>query len=191
MQLPQSPPLPPRASSDTATNETVFVDTIEYRRFVECCDACREFRYIGLCYGVPGIGKTLSARRYSCTDKVVQRDRWTFESSDRLPVNTILYTTTVINTPSRVEADIRRAREKLMEVALRPIRSQAAEALETIRVRDEARRQEILNKPGCFPFDPPSHDPTYFKTFEHFEALKKAVPDQPRSSWSTKPIDFR
>ena len=69
------------------------------------------------------------------------------------------------------------ASDKLMEAALRPIRQQAAVALEEIRLRDEARRREILNRPGCSPCDPPAPDPSYFKTFEHFEALKRAVPD--------------
>lgn len=177
MRSKQSPPLPRSESSDIATNEPVFVETIEYHRFVEFCDACREFRYIGLCYGVPGIGKTLSARRYSRAAKIVQRDRWTVESSDQQPVSTVLYTTTVINTPSRIDLDVRREREKLMEVALRPIREQATEALAAIRLRDEARRREILNKLGCSPCDPPAADPTYFKTYERFEAMKRAVPD--------------
>lgn len=177
MSSPQAQPLPPFESSATATSEASFVETVEYHRFVEFCDACREFRYVGLCYGIPGVGKTLSAKRYSRADKIVQRDRWTYESSDQLPVETILYTTTVINTPSRVEADVRRSREKLMEAALRPIRQQAAVALEEIRLRDEARRREILNRPGRSPCDPPAPDPSYFKTFEHFEALKRAVPD--------------
>lgn len=79
--------------------------------------------------------------------------------------------------PSRVESDIRKGRESLMEVALRPIRQQATVALAEIRLRDEARRREILNKPGCSPCDPPAVDPTYFQTFERFEALKKAAPD--------------
>jgi DNA transposition AAA+ family ATPase len=34
-----------------------------------------------------------------------------------------------------------------------------------------------LNKPGSSPRDRPLVDPTYFQTFERFEALKKAVPD--------------
>lgn len=34
-----------------------------------------------------------------------------------------------------------------------------------------------MNKPGSSPRDRPPVDPTYFETFERFEALKKAVPD--------------
>jgi DNA transposition AAA+ family ATPase len=72
MQVPPSLRSQPSPSSATETSSHAFVETLEHKRFVEFCDACRHFRYIGLCYGAPRIGKTLSAFRHSRAEMIVQ-----------------------------------------------------------------------------------------------------------------------
>ncbi|WP_184223648.1 AAA family ATPase [Granulicella aggregans] len=164
-------------SSATETSETSFVETSEHRRFVEFCDACRAYRYIGLCYGPPGVGKTLSARRYSRADSLDRYDRWDEETMPSVIFDTVLYTAEVINTPSRVAMDLSRARERLTGIAVRPIERKAEAVLEEIRLRDEARRREILEKPGCSPENRPAVDPAYFQTYQFYQARKKDVSD--------------
>lgn len=47
-----------------------FIETKEYKRFAEFCDACIKYKYIGICYGLPGVGKTLSSRYYTNWDYI-------------------------------------------------------------------------------------------------------------------------
>jgi DNA transposition AAA+ family ATPase len=102
--LPQEEPTPP--------TEAPFVITKEYRRFAEFADAVRRERYIGLCYGPPGVGKTISARRYARWDLIehaVQTFR--FFEPERIPpeildTRSALYTPKVHNSPGRLDKEL-------------------------------------------------------------------------------------
>src|SRR5438270_2090799 len=102
------------AMTDHATPATgEFLITKEYRRFAEFCDACRRERYIGLCYGPPGVGKTLSARRYAAWAQVApalvamrQAIAVPVLPAETLVNRTVFYTATINNTPRRIDEDL-------------------------------------------------------------------------------------
>ena len=86
-----------------------FVVTKEHRRFAEFADAVRRDRYIGLCHGPPGVGKTLSARQYAGWD-IVGPCMQALQPLGAVPVpqqamasRTIVYTPKVCNSPRLVD----------------------------------------------------------------------------------------
>lgn len=93
------------------TNPRKFWVTNEHQRFAEFCDACRHYRYIGLCYGVPGVGKTVSARRYANWHRMepfidTERKRFDFPKLSPSQMRTVIYTPNVVNSPKRIRHQI-------------------------------------------------------------------------------------
>ncbi len=123
------------SATTTSSELPVFVQTLEYRRFVEFCEACRRDRYIGLCYGPPGVGKTLSGIHFSRSARITPIDRWSVRTSDGQALDTIFYTPDVITSPSQIRNDLRRAREIVSSTAQRPTRDDSRTRLEAIRMR--------------------------------------------------------
>jgi DNA transposition AAA+ family ATPase len=64
--------------------EDQFLVTKEYKRFREFCEACIRYKYIGLCYGPPGVGKTLSAKYYSRWGLIEEYSRLDYQRSQPL-----------------------------------------------------------------------------------------------------------
>jgi DNA transposition AAA+ family ATPase len=127
-----------------------FVETREYRRFREFCDACRRYRYIGLCYGPPGVGKTLSARRYADWVRVASADPFAdggIFRLDEVPGNgCVFYTAAVVNSPRQIEDDIDRLRRRMKELVLQAIRGAAEPGILTARrALDEARDEHLAS----------------------------------------------
>lgn len=100
-----------------------FVVTKEHRRFSEFCDACRKYRYIGVCYGSPGVGKTMSARQYAQCD-IVDPLIESFYKLDSFGNNrlipeeitecrSIFYTAPISGTPGRIERETKHLRYNL------------------------------------------------------------------------------
>jgi len=94
-----------------------FVLTEEYYRFWEFCDTCTRYRYIGLCYGPPGVGKTLSARRYTSSDRLAKFDPNAESTASILEElerhGAVLFTPMVGNTPRQIADGLHAARNRL------------------------------------------------------------------------------
>ena len=106
-----------------------FIETKQYLRFKEFCDACSKYRYIGLCYGMPGVGKTLSARYYANWD-LVERFRKNMPScgiavEDVKGSDVVFYTPPVVASyTGRLPNEIKELRHKLRDFLLEEIRKE-------------------------------------------------------------------
>lgn len=91
-------------STQQARAPGTFIATKEHRRFVEFADAVRRERYIGLCFGPAGVGKTLSARRYAQWDAAeALLEEWgPRDAGDAAVCGALAESRTALYTPSTV-----------------------------------------------------------------------------------------
>lgn len=171
----------PLLSSVTETSKyhpPMVVETLEHRRFTEFCDACRRYRYIGLCYGPPGVGKTLSARTYSRWDKVNQSDRWHAGPTETPLLDTVFYTPDVVNAPGNILSGIRFARSTLKDLARRPLLLERDEQLDAIRRRDNEHEADYFTKHDWLSEEPFSKlQPSYGEVAREYGLKDARIPD--------------
>jgi DNA transposition AAA+ family ATPase len=127
-----------------------FVVTSEHRRFAEFCDACRRYGYIGLCYGAPGVGKTLSARSYANWEKVAAYLAQSQTSKRALAQvtgsQTVFYTPEVVNSPRRIDEDIWRLRQGLYAILMTALDQEEHLLQETFGNERRAKRYLALHE---------------------------------------------
>ena len=131
-----------------------FVETKEYRRFREFCDACRRYRYIGLCHGPPGVGKTLSARRYTDWDRVESADpyacRGIFGPGEVPGHGGVFYTAKVVNSPGQIEGEIAALRGRMRELARQVIRGEEGPRIAAARQKLDEEQDRHLAEGDWF-----------------------------------------
>lgn len=90
-----------------------FVQTKEYRRFKEFADSVVEYRYVGICHGEAGVGKSLAASFYAkWNDKINDENAVSKISEENKELmkrcKAVLVTAPVTNTPKIINQEIMR-----------------------------------------------------------------------------------
>jgi hypothetical protein len=128
----------------------------------------------------PGVGKTLSARRYSHWDYFEKIDRYAVpnEALDALiGIKTIFYTIPVVNTPRQISSDIDLLRSRLHSLAIEPLRREAAQKLNQIGIRDHTHTEEIFVTHDWLSGPAPKLKPTYAEVSRKYVAKEKSIGD--------------
>lgn len=144
--------------TEVSLSSVSFVETQEYRRFAEFCDACRDYRYIGLCHGVPGVGKTLSARHYARWEQWANAQPHTLSDQQLQEISspdTVFYTPEVVNTPRSIHNAIRQKSLKLWQIAREPIIRAQRVAMADLQEQHQDQTRQHLEQdwfaPGISP----------------------------------------
>jgi AAA domain-containing protein len=137
--------------------DNTFVETSEYERFQEFCDACRQYEYIGLCYGPPGVGKTLSTRRYANWDKVEAYSKdnggGVVGLSEVIGSNVVFYTVPVVNSPKQLRSEIGLLRDKLHAFILEDLYQEREARMAEVYRRERAEQDSPLRQGSWYRTD--------------------------------------
>jgi len=129
--------------------EFQFVETGQYTRFHEFCDACCRDRYIGICHGPPGVGKTASARQYAKWNTAEAADvnsAYSHKYHEPLDTHCIFYSAQIVNAPKQVQTDIEhlRVRVRMSSPPMIKLQDRMEPKLNDAVRREKKERKEFL-----------------------------------------------
>jgi len=157
--------------------DTGFIETKEYRRFKDFCDACRTYQYIGLCYGVPGVGKTVSARYYTNPKKLLPPLSWPSEGNVEkgLDNQVVLYTPSVVNSPGQIGRDLGRCRINFNACLLSRLEKEEKPKLEELEEYKNYTRGAGGELAGAYRH----HQQAYFAAYKQYRARRQEIREAP------------
>jgi DNA transposition AAA+ family ATPase len=115
--------------------------------------------------------------RYSRAESVASFDKGREESNHGATFNTVLYTPSIVNTPSGVDTGIRRACERLEAIAKRPIRKEARKVLDALRVQDDAAKTGYFDRPSSQWKYPLPASPSFLETLDLYNERERTITD--------------
>lgn len=148
---------------------------------MEFCDACKRYRYIGLCYGPPGVGKTVSARHYANWDRVQEfweRHTEAKATAEEIAASTTaFYTAPVVGSPHIIDREIGRIRSRLHnEVIDLRRRTEQKELVRLLEIVNDLRDRR-KNPNGYRSREADDAEDAFLAHRKHMMGLAKTVPD--------------
>ena len=92
-------------------------------------------------------------------------------------LDTVFYMPSVVNSPGRIEADLRRCRGRLKDLARRPIRLESAAKLESISRRDKQHAEWALHNYDWFDGPIPKLQPSYGRVASEYVEKESRIGD--------------
>lgn len=113
------------------TSNTFFLESVSHFNLLELATVCRDNRKIGLCFGKPGIGKTLSAKRF-CSWSTIEanfavKNDVAVEPETVILCDTVYYLPSVTVTAPRLKTELNHLKNKFENVYLRAVNWQRPE----------------------------------------------------------------
>jgi len=137
--------------------------TKAYRRFAACGEACRRYRYLGICYGPSGVGKTLSARHYATWFSLEASQSYTALDEPTFAAirdsDTVFSTPQVAHAPGCMEQEMRLRRNRLRSLARAKLYREQEAQEDAVRQQGTARLRDYLDDPGWVNGAPPPQPP--------------------------------